>query len=394
MRAEYHAARARARASTTASAGDEQRDARPPRRGRPARRRRRRSAGAAAGWRPRAPASTTTRTRKTADLPPVRRGEREDAADRPARDRRPVGSPTGPPVERITDRRARAAADASAAGAACPIAAGSPTTPPGSARSPAQRPRSAAPGSAAVSLAGARRQVAQPHRPGPPARRQLLLVRAAGGAEQQLLGPGHGAVQRFGERGDQVGDRLVERAAAGTTAVASAEVAGLGRLDPPAGGAELERPRVADAASTSGLVPPRSGTSPSDDSRIANRASSATTRRSQASASWKPAPTACALHGRDRHQLGPRSQEKPAWNPAIVRVQLVVGERRQLHQRLLPRTCAGVNIARSSPAENDSPSAARPPRRDVVGRVADRGQRPPGRRRLRVAHLRPGQRDR
>ena len=45
-------------------------------------------------------------------------------------------------------------------------------------------------------------------------------------------------------------------------------------------------------ASTSGLVPPRSGTSPRLVSRIDSCASSASTRRSQASASWKPAPTA------------------------------------------------------------------------------------------------------
>ena len=42
------------------------------------------------------------------------------------------------------------------------------------------------------------------------------------------------------------------------------------------------------------------GTSPRIGSFIENLTSSATTRRSHARASWKPAPTAVAVHGGDR----------------------------------------------------------------------------------------------
>ena len=51
-------------------------------------------------------------------------------------------------------------------------------------------------------------------------------------------------------------------------------------------------PASSQQASTRGFVPARSGTRPSAGSFMQNRASSATTRRSQASASWKPAPIA------------------------------------------------------------------------------------------------------
>ena len=56
--------------------------------------------------------------------------------------------------------------------------------------------------------------------------------------------------------------------------------------------AQISSARATPTRATSGPVPPRSGTSPSEVSRIANCTSSATTRRSAARASWKPAPIA------------------------------------------------------------------------------------------------------
>ena len=70
-----------------------------------------------------------------------------------------------------------------------------------------------------------------------------------------------------------------------------AQLAGLVCLDVPRGGADLQRPR-SPTRSTSGFVPARSGTRPSAGSFMQNFTSSATTRRSHARASWKPAPMA------------------------------------------------------------------------------------------------------
>ena len=56
---------------------------------------------------------------------------------------------------------------------------------------------------------------------------------------------------------------------------------------------QISSARAYPTSSTRRLVPPRSGTSPSVTSAIDSCASSASTRRSQASASWKPAPIAC-----------------------------------------------------------------------------------------------------
>ena len=56
--------------------------------------------------------------------------------------------------------------------------------------------------------------------------------------------------------------------------------------------AQISSAREGPTSSTRGFVPARSGTSPSAGSFMQNCTSSATTRRSQARASWKPAPMA------------------------------------------------------------------------------------------------------
>ena len=105
--------------------------------------------------------------------------------------------------------------------------------------------------------------------------------------------------------------------------------------------------------------PPRSGTRPSEVSRIANCTSSATTRRSAARASWKPGADRVSLHRRDDDgvDLGPggeaalerRDRRRPPPRRPRRRDREQVGTS--------PATPPGVSIARSRPAENDGPSA-------------------------------------
>ncbi len=119
--------------------------------------------------------------------------------------------------------------------------------------------------------------------------------------------------------------------------------------------AQISRARAYPTASTSGWVPVRSGTSPSADSFIHSWASSASTRRSQERASWKPAPMAYPCTTATDTNRGSRSQVKPRWNSSIAAEASSSGRATSPATVSAPSAAAGSSIARSSPAENDAP---------------------------------------
>ncbi len=119
---------------------------------------------------------------------------------------------------------------------------------------------------------------------------------------------------------------------------------------------------------------------PGEVSLIENWASSSTTRRSQASASWKPAPTACALHHGHGHdvavappgervlELGDRGRPPRSSSAAAIAV-----------SELSPATPSGVNIRRSMPAENDRAGSAQHHDADASGQGVADARRAPAR---------------
>ena len=114
--------------------------------------------------------------------------------------------------------------------------------------------------------------------------------------------------------------------------------------------------------------PPRSGTSPRDVSLIAKRASSATTRRSQASASWKPAPTAWPCTAAMLTTSARRATRRtPAGSRRSVASSGGVVQRGEPDQSRLAVDAPGVNIApvdaggerRALAAQHDDPDVGR-----------------------------------
>ena len=93
------------------------------------------------------------------------------------------------------------------------------------------------------------------------------------------------------------------------------------------------------------LFPSRSGTRPRIGSRIENRASSVTTRRSQASASWKPAPTAEPRTAAIAMISGRRSQVKPSCQVAMLVGHLAVGHVQHLQHRGLAVEAVGARAS-------------------------------------------------
>ena len=157
-------------------------------------------------------------------------------------------------------------------------------------------------------------------------------------------------------------------------------------------------PARSQRASTSGFVPVRSGTSPSADSFMQNWASSATTRRSQRERELEAGTDGVPLHGRDRDeprvaQPGEAAAGSRRSSPTISSSVSVQQPRDGLHALGRP---AGSSIAAVEPGARSCCPLPRPPRPAyVVGQLlADRRQRPPHRRRLRVAHLGPVEGDR
>jgi hypothetical protein len=87
-----------------------------------------------------------------------------------------------------------------------------------------------------------------------------------------------------------------------------------------------------------------------------NCTSSATMRRSQASASWKPAPIAWPCTAATVSRVGSRSHENPAWKAAIVVSASSSGIWARLAMPGCPSTSVAVKNLRSSPAENARPA--------------------------------------
>ncbi|CAM5621615.1 hypothetical protein SMICM304S_10019 [Streptomyces microflavus] len=120
--------------------------------------------------------------------------------------------------------------------------------------------------------------------------------------------------------------------------------------------AQISSARAYPTRLTRGWVPVRSGTRPRLVSRMANCTSSATIRRSQARASWKPAPMAwpwtVAIDTRSlrRHQVN------ASWYSAMVASSSASGPRAMSRKDGSPSNPSGVNACRSRPAEKDLPS--------------------------------------
>ncbi len=111
--------------------------------------------------------------------------------------------------------------------------------------------------------------------------------------------------------------------------------------------------RGSPTMSTSGLVPVRSGTRPRAGSFMHSFASSVRMRRSQASASWNPAPIACPCTAAIDTMPGSRSQRNPSWHAAI---HVSNSGSAALGAEPSPGTPSAENIRRSIPAENDGPA--------------------------------------
>ena len=86
-----------------------------------------------------------------------------------------------------------------------------------------------------------------------------------------------------------------------------------------------------------------------------NRASSASTRRSHDSASWKPAPTAAPRTAATLTMSLRRSQVNPSCQPAIDSAISPSGMSRRLSSDASPSTPSAESIRRSRPDENVSP---------------------------------------
>ena len=177
---------------------------------------------------------------------------------------------------------------------------------------------------------------------------------------QQRLGRPRGRGVGGQQRGGQVADGVVQLGWPGTTSSASRSTAA-------SAAATVRAVRQSSSArgrptrSTSGLVPVRSGTSPSAGSLMQSLASSARTRRSQASASWKPAPMAWPCTAAIETMAGSRSQQ-------VAR--LVAGDP-VLEAGLGRRSAPGPRPGRPRPRT----SAGRFRRRTMARR---RAPRPPG----------------
>src|SRR6478672_2011121 len=121
--------------------------------------------------------------------------------------------------------------------------------------------------------------------------------------------------------------------------------------------AQISSARAYPTRRTRGEVPARSGTRPRLVSRMASCTSSATTRRSQARASWKPAPmawpcTAAMVTAGTSDQIA-----NPRWNPSIASASGSSPCAARPRTLASPGAPSGVSMARSRPAENDGPSA-------------------------------------
>ena len=125
--------------------------------------------------------------------------------------------------------------------------------------------------------------------------------------------------------------------------------------------------------STSGFVPARSGTRPNVGSFIQSTASSARTRRSQARASWKPAPRACPRTAATETMSGRCSHRNPACSPASHSPKSGLSGSASGSS---PGTPSGVNSRRSIPAEKDGPSPRTTTARTCAGSVSPMSARP------------------
>ena len=126
-----------------------------------------------------------------------------------------------------------------------------------------------------------------------------------------------------------------------------------------------------------------------------NWASSATTRRSHDSASWKPAPIGVALHRRDRHEPRVAQEREARWYSSIVADISSSRQGQQADHRLPPSRVARVEHRRVEPGGEARPGARTTTTRTSSGIArADRSERAPHGRRLGVAHLGPVEGDR
>ena len=120
-----------------------------------------------------------------------------------------------------------------------------------------------------------------------------------------------------------------------------------------------------------------------------NCASSAATIRSQASASWNPAPTAWPRTAAIETNDGSASQVNPLWKPAISSSATESGARAR---NVSGESGPPVKAERSRPAEKDGPVPVRTTTRTPsVMREPMCANAIPGGRELRVAYLRGDQ---
>lgn len=91
---------------------------------------------------------------------------------------------------------------------------------------------------------------------------------------------------------------------------------------------------------------------------MANCTSDATTRRSQPSASWNPAPMACPWTAAIDTTSLRRHQVKADWYAAMTASKSVSERRARSGKEGSPSKPSGVNACRSRPAEKDFPLAA------------------------------------
>ena len=127
--------------------------------------------------------------------------------------------------------------------------------------------------------------------------------------------------------------------------------------------------------STSGFVPIRSGTRPSEGSFMQSIASSASTRRSQPSASWKPAPMAWPRTAATEISDGLRSQANPSWQAATQSSKPGIGGARHPVGLVRPLPCQDPQVDAGREGRPRSPYHHHP---DVCREgPADLGQSPP-----------------
>ena len=126
-----------------------------------------------------------------------------------------------------------------------------------------------------------------------------------------------------------------------------------------------------------------------------NIASAAQTRRSQARASWKPAPTAWPWTAAMLIRSGRRQALNASWKVEICSAIARSSSSTSSANDVSPGMPSGVNIRVSSPALNDLPSARiTATRTSAIQRLRDLGEDLPHPGRLSVAALGPAQGDR